>query len=211
MESVESFLKEYFDQVNIPYTEIPRSKVKNKKTPDFQICVFDKKVIIETKEFECGKSDVPFSRGRGFFTAPQPPGMNKIREKLRECSDQFKECGNEITLCVLCNARGILIDLDTQIVGMAMFGDIQICLSARNDHPVRFEYGRNGVSQISRKENGSLISAVAILETYPNQKEFYWRLRIIHNPYARIPLPIKIFNGRFDEEWIYEDNSFIRR
>lgn len=213
MKNAEDLLREYFVRENISYTEIPRSKIKGKKTPDFEACVSGRKVIIEAKDFEYGESDASFSRGHGFFTAPQPPGMNKIRTKLQECSDQFKGYQSEITLCILCNAKKILVDLDTVIVGMAMFGNIDIHLPVGSNNPTRFEYGKDGSRQISRKAGGSLISAVAVLEKKmpQNSKESYWRLRIIHNHYSRTPLPLRTFNSRLDEEWICENDGSIRK
>ena len=193
MEDAAELLEKYFNQEKISYIRIEET---NEKIPDFKARVSEKEVFIEVKSFEEGESDVPFNRGSRFFIAAYPPGMEKIRNALRYCSKQFERYQNEINMCVLCNAKSILIDLDTQIVGMAMFGDIEIRLPG-GDNNLDFVCNRNGPSQILRKEDGSLISAVAVLES----KETWWRLRIIHNPYARTPLPIEIFKGRFDEEW----------
>lgn len=247
----ENALEQYFRQENICYSKIPESDTK---TPDYEILSNGNRIIAEFKEFvSTNKNKQLFNRK--VFTLALPLGMNRIRDKLKECSRQFKEYSGYSCLCVLRNTGGDSIDLSTRIITMAMHGNIFFSISVDIEGKLPaieegFKYGRNAPPQISRKESGSLISAVAILEKiYPNQKnidrnlddlyqeskerkwdkkktlekasekiekikesnpninfdEFKWRLRIIHNPYAKIEFATNTFGGKWNEDYIYQN------
>ena len=246
-------LEEYFRQEAISYKKIKEGK---QQTPDYKVFLKSNRVVIvEFKEFQSTVKDAKLNRKK-ISIKSEPPGLKRIRNKIKECSKQFKSFQNMSTVCVLRNTGGDFIDLSTPIITMAMLGDVyfSVRISGSRTHPPieeGFMYGRNALSQIVRKENGSLVSAVALLEKiYLNQKkidriledlfieskkkrldlkrimergfkrieeiqndnpdvnfdEFKWRLRIIHNPYAKVKFPIKIFGGKWNEEYIYQNN-----
>lgn len=54
-----------------------------------------------------------------------------------------------------------------------------------------------------------------IRKRYPelNTEEQLYRLRITHNPFACIKMPLDIFTSPFDEHWVYnnKENSFVKQ
>ena len=201
-------LEQYFRQENICYRKIPESKKSDIQTPDYEIISGHNKVIIEFKEFTFIDKDRELFNRR-VFTLSSPPGIKRIRNKLRGCSKQFEDYNSRFPcLCVLRNTKGAFIDLSKEVITMAMFGDFYFGVSLDIDGklpPIEqgLQYGRNAPSQILRKGGGSLVSAVAVLE-----KKIKWRLRIFHNHPKRTKIPLSkgTFNGQYDEEWIYEED-----
>ncbi len=176
-------VEEYFKQENILFERITAGV---DSTPDYKVLInneelinkelINKELIVEFKEFEFSENDKTW-QSRRIFTKTEPPGLRRIRNKIKECSKQFKNYQSKPTLCILCNTGCVYVDLSTQILTMAMLGDIIFnipIVSLKNNSVVKegfFEYGRNAPSQIARKPEGSLISAVGVLEgMQPKQK-----------------------------------------
>lgn len=165
MNNIEQHLEEYCRQEKIPFQKIKESI---HKTPDYKLYPKGIPIIAEIKGFERGKEDKQLEIQKVVSRA-EPLGMRRIRDKIIVSSRQFEKYHDRPTLLILCGITPSNVDLSTEIVEMAMFGDISYVFSIDGSlQPSvtqgEWEFGRNAPSQILRKSTGSLISAIAVLE-----------------------------------------------
>ncbi len=192
----EQYFEEYLNQEKISFCKICTC---NQKRPDYRVTVCKQPkidIICEVKEFQ--NKEVQRNK---IFTSKYPPGLKSLREKIKEASNQFAQYKSNSTLLVLCNPNSAFVDLSPEIVIMAMFGDIVYNIVER-----KFICNRNAPSQIARKANGSLISAVAVL-WHLNK----WKLQIILNPSAKNKFPYKYFQVKKDEVFGYKERFGFRK
>jgi hypothetical protein len=233
---------EYLNQSGLKGIKISTS---NTKTPDYLIEKDNNiRVIAEVKEFGISQEEkASYKSNNKDIDYPENKSWDRIRDKIKGCSKQLEAC-NRSTILILDNVtKQTFINLSTKNIIIAMFGNLKY-LYGNDGENIKFQKAildRNSPSQITRKINGSNISAVGVLdkieEDYERNKEAIanniallgeqeitkapmkqyseptidrevYRLRIVHNPYAKNKFPFDIFNSEFDEHWVYENNRF---
>ena len=245
MNEAEVCFEEYCRQEKIAFQKIEEGK---SKSPDYELSTKAGKVIVEIKGFEHAHED-DVLKINPTPSLPEPLGLKRIREKMKDSSRQFIKYQESPTLLILRDTGKSHVDLSTKILKMAMFGDISyvIPLDLEGRAEVdggHWQYGRNAPPQVTRKIGGSWISAVAVLEKICiNEKimekhckafsqqfggnwlknpeipakvielledikaahpdidfnESKWRLRIICNPFSKVPFPSHAFNDNWNE------------
>lgn len=162
---METVFENYLRQEEINYSTIPTSE---SKTADYKVKKDNLEIIAEFKEFYVSDIEKGWIRSnKSCLEYPENAGIKRIRDKLRQSSKQLEVYSCDYPcICLLdnVNIRKTLIDLSTIVVMIAMFGDLSFNYSGNNLDFKEAVLCGNAPSQVLRKEGGSNISAVAIVD-----------------------------------------------
>lgn len=208
-------------QRNIPFWEEAnleqRVEVKTKR-PDFYAEPRESSPFFaEVKEL---REPGPLARvmARTWFSGPYQ-NLKRLRNPVEIASKQlkpYKKLGIAM-LVIFDNARkvGVLlgsIDL-IQLFGMS---EIRVLINVTTGEQVEPPKLHSGSKQILTPDRRRYISAIAVnlpkqghQYVEPTERERPMRLRIVHNPYASVSLPLDIFNDPEDEHIGVENDRWV--
>jgi hypothetical protein len=222
--------------------------VIGKRHPDYLVHSPVGDVLCEVEDFGQGDLDRVVQeqlRRTGVWAGAVDP-YTRIREKLEAAARQLREFRGRHPCVVVLHNPGSVVDLGTDIVQGAMYGDIAFVVAVdptgRSPAVEKGSQFTPGKAKLRSQQN-TTISAVAVLEHYrPNQYKLEealahrskedppkWptkeeikegldilekvrqqhpevdlvvpRLRVVHNVYATIRLPVAAFPGPYDEQY----------
>lgn len=173
-----------------------RIEEEETNTPDYELRINDKAIIVEVKEFtrndEEKKSDKALNDNGAGLALSNTPG-NRVRKKISRSSAQIKARTQEVnpSILVLCDIQygcgQITGHTDPYNIRVGMYGLEQIHLSVPKDKQVSpYSKGMSyGPKKKMTEDQNTSISAIGVLST-PNENEI--KLSIYHNIHAAIPL-----------------------
>jgi hypothetical protein len=178
-------------EMGIKCTSIP---VSRNKTPDFEIELEGRKVIVEVKQIDPNPDEKKqldqFKKdGRAQGSAVIGGRMRKTIRSARKQLQARAKGVHPALLVVYCTFESLAPHTDSNNVKAAMYGFEAVTLTPTDDpdspiasHPAGFGGGRT-----LTEEHNTTISAVGVFE-----KDFWKRthLLVYHNDFAAIPLPI---------------------
>ena len=184
----ETFFEEYCQRKGIRWKRIEESDVC---TPDYDIYVPRRKVVVEVKEIALNEDEKTAQRmyaERGFSSGRITPG-HRVRKKISEASPQIKSRTRSRYpgLLVLFD-RGFMVGhLDPYHIRVAMYGFETVQFAVPRDPRIdpHIIGARYGAKRKMTPEHNTSISAIGVLHT-PNRSSI--ELAVYHNMYAGIPL-----------------------
>ena len=172
--------------------------------------------LVEVESFE---RPGPFQIGSVGGRAVDGDRISKrIRTAVRNATKQlrsYRDLGIPM-LIMLDNWRMVGIPSNIIDLRIALFGTpefrvpIDLC-GGRED--VKEAYWHHGGGQVFNERESLYISAVAWnlpkfrFDDDSMTEERPMNLRVVHNPYATVPLPIEVFNSRDDEHYGYVEEA----
>jgi len=188
--------------------EFEKEHAGKSKHPDYKVEWKAKPVILDVKDF-----DPPAELGGFRYFDP----YRKIREKINQVRDQFKQFKDFPCGLVLCNLGTPDVDLENAAIMLgAMYDDAGFTFPV-----VR---GKGDETQIKHAflEHGKMIRAhrktpqnttISALITLTRIRPHYQRVIVWHNAFARIPFPEDLFCGPYDTHFgiVKEDDGTFQR
>jgi hypothetical protein len=165
------------------------------RTPDYEIYLSRRKVAVEVKEISPNRDEQKaqrLARLGQFVVVSSTPG-DRVRGKISDAVPQLKASTKG-------RCSGLLVLLDTGFVAehtspynirVAMHGFETHYLGVPRDRnqPVYLKDKDFGEGKKTTATQNTSLSAIAVLDPYSDQIT----LRVYHNPYARVPLPLVSF------------------
>jgi hypothetical protein len=156
------------------------------RTPDYEIFVPRRKVVVEVKEIAPNPEERPARKGE-FVVISSTPGQ-RVRGKISDAVPQIKARAKG-------RFPGLLVLMDTGFwaehtspynIRVAMHGFETLLFAVPNDpsHSPYVVDRKFGGSRKMTPTNNTSVSAVAVIGKIGGNLDF----RIYHNPYAAIPL-----------------------
>ncbi len=194
-----------------------RIEVKGKR-PDFYAEPRESSPFFaEIKELQ---KQGPLRRVMAAAWAPDPyQNLNRLREPVEIASKQLKpyEKLRIAMLVVFDNARQVGVSLGSidllQLLGMSEY---RVLINATTGEKVGPAKLHSGSKQVLTPDRRRYISAIAVnlpkqghQYMEPTETERPMRLRILHNPYASVSLPLGIFNDPEDEHIGVENGRWM--
>ncbi len=203
----ETLFERFCESHGIPYLQIPKEEGP---TPDYEIAVGTKRIIVEVKEITPNKeeqeSDWLFAeRGYGEVLS-RTPG-DRVRKKISDCSPQIKArtAGKYPSLLVLFDRGRVAGHLDPYNIRVAMYGLERVHISVPpigmgSPYPTGMSYGPK--RKMTPGDNTSISAIGALFMTGP-ESVF---LNVYHNRFAQVPLkptllaPYRVAQFELDED-----------
>jgi hypothetical protein len=168
------------------------------RTPDYEIYLSRRKVAVEVKEISPNKEELEAQRlaklGQ-FVVVSSTPG-DRVRSKISDAVPQLKAStkGRRSGLLVLLDTGFAAEHTSPYNIRVAMHGFETHYLGVPQDpsQPAYLKDKGFGKGKKTTATNNTSLSAIAILDPHGAQPT----LRIYHNPYAKVPLPLTGF-GKF--------------
>ena len=168
------------------------------RTPDYEIYLSRRKVAVEVKEISPNKDELEaqrLARLGQFVVVSSTPG-GRVRGIISDAVPQLKASTKG-------RCSGLLVLLDTGFaaehtssynIRVAMHGFETHYLGVPQDpnRPVYLKDKDFGKGKKTTASNNTSLSAIAVLDAHSAQIT----LRVYHNPYAKVPLPLVSF-GKF--------------
>ncbi len=208
-------------QRGIPFcdeTNLERCIEVKRKRPDFYAEPRDfPPFFAEIKELqEVG----PLRRVMVGVWAPDPyQNLKRLREPAESAAKQLKpyEKLRIPMLVVFDNARQVGVSLGSidliQLLGMSEY---RVLMNVATGEQVGSATLHSGSKQVLTPDRRRYISAIAVnlpkhghQYVEPVEQERHMRLRVLHNPYASVPLPLAIFNDPEDEHIGVQDGRWV--
>lgn len=188
----EQMFEDFCSRHRIRWRRIPTARAQ---TPDYEIFLARRKVIVEVKEISPNKDELAaerIARQGGFAIVSSTPG-DRVRAKISSAVPQLKAAtkGRMAGLLVLLdtgffaehtspyNIRTAMHGFETHYLGVPQDPNCSVYLKDR-------DFG--GGKKTTPSSNTSL-SAIAVIEPWSTPPS----LRVYHNPFAKVPLPLKSF------------------
>ncbi len=192
--------------------ELERKIVVQGRRPDFYVETRYGPLLVEVESFE-EETVLARLEGGGFGSLNAERIFNRIRTAIKHAKRQLKPYAPLCVpmLIVLDSWRQVGIPNNYTELRSAMFGtpEIRIPLASGDSKPsgqARLHYG---AGQMFNRDQGRYVSAVAwniaterfdtMEERDPMTVERRMRLRVMHNPFAVVPLPREMFSAPEDE------------
>lgn len=203
----------FWDEANLEQ----RIEVKAKR-PDFYAEPRDSSPFFaEVKELQ---KLGPLRRVTPRAWSPDPyQNLKRLRMPVEIASKQLKpyEKLGIAMLVVFDNARKVGVSLGSidllQLLGMS---EIRVLVNVTTGEQVGPQKLHSGSKQVLTPDRRRYISAIAVnlpkqghQYVEPTERERPMRLRILHNPYASVPLPLGIFNDPEDEHIGVENGRWM--
>ncbi|MEX1128039.1 MAG: hypothetical protein WEB50_05705 [Vicinamibacterales bacterium] len=188
------FAENQFEQYLIDSkVEYRRISVASEPTPDFEIVLSGRRIVVEVKQIDMNPED---RRVLAEIRAKQPASYwipNRVRGKLKHVSRQLQAAAisGVPTMVLLCNNVPLHEHGNADEILDAMFGQTTYTVSWPEDRsapPSVSRVSAGGSRAVTRSQNTSL-SAVGVLGRAGSPN----RLRIYHNPFARVEMPTALF------------------
>jgi hypothetical protein len=171
-------------------------------------------LLVEVESFEESTPGLPKSGGGQFYPETF---IKRIRTAVKHAARQLKpyQALQVPMLIVLDNWRMVGIPSDIGFLREALFGSFQFRFRISKDHGIRLEGPKlhHGAGQTLHPERKFYVSAVAwnmpkhaYLYVDPSAEKLM-RLRMIHNDFAPVRLPIDIFSDGEDEHYAYDEGG----
>jgi len=174
------------------------------KTPDYQLTINGKTIIVEVKEITRNKEEQKSDRllmqrgyGEGYSNTPG----DRVRKKIADASAQIKikSLGIHPSILVLSDIKNgcgqITGHTDSYNIMVAMYGLEQILMTVPTNNTFSpFTTGRRyyGPKKKMTENQNTSISAIGVLST-PKQDDIC--LYVYHNVYAANPLDTRLISG----------------
>jgi hypothetical protein len=163
----------------------------NARTPDYEIYLARRKVVVEIKEISPNREELEaerLARLGEFVVVSSTPG-ERVRSKISNAVPQLKTAtkGRYPGLLVLLDIGFAAEHTSDYNIRVAMHGLETHYLGVPHDisKPVYLKDKDFGPGKKTTPNNNTSLSAIAVLN---HQKESP-SLRIYHNPHAKVPLP----------------------
>ncbi|MDE3169382.1 MAG: hypothetical protein KGL75_04490 [Acidobacteriota bacterium] len=190
-------------------TELEQEIAVRGARPDFCVRINPQTLLLaEVKSF----NRPPLALGSGpFVQFPLEPLLKPLRCAVEEAGKQLKayRADGFATIVILDGASARGVPINVEYLRDALFGNPERRIEAdgKTIGPWEPHRGRGQLFHISRKR---YISAVAWNLSKPLNRE-NTRLRVVHNPFSTVPLPLDVFRDKEDEHWGYEgDGRWVR-
>lgn len=179
------------EEQQVPCYRLPEGKCR---TPDFEIELDGKKVIVEVKQLDPNPEEKRLLEQFSKDGRVQGGGVigDRMRKTIRSARKQLQARARGIhpaLLVVYCTFEPLAPHTDPSNVKAAMYGFETVILTPTDDpdFPVTSLPAGFGGGRTMTEEHNTTISAVGVL-----QHDFHKRthLLIYHNDFAVIPLPI---------------------
>ncbi len=197
--TVSEYLFERFCKENgIKCFPIPRSK-DGAKTPDYEVIIDDKKVVVEVKQFDPNPDDKEHQKQlekNGMTEVYQGNMTRRIRGKINDAMPQLKNWAKQEIPSLLFLYSNVPLDAKTiysHNVLEAMYGgESSLIIFPRN--PNVFPYVKNtrfgGDRKVAPKYNTSLSAIVTLREDWKDRKLY---ANFFHNVFSKYP---------FNPDWL---------
>jgi len=189
----ERLFEEFCSRKHIRFRRVAVSKVR---TPDYDVFLPKRKVVVEVKEFTPNPQEVRAAeelRRNKFSVVSFTPG-DRVRKKITEAAPQIRaRCrGRFPGLLVLFDDGVAARHLDSYQIRVAMYGLEQVVFVVPTDprasaYPIDRKYGPK--RKMTADHNTS-VSALAVLTKRPAGD---LQLTVYHNDHAVVPLPESLF------------------
>ncbi len=185
------------------------------QTPDFFVVAHNKVFICEIKNLSKSgaerKDITEFKNKKGNIVGVHfdyNKEIDTIAEKINKANQQFKSTVSFNVPQVLIISSDRFCPLDKNIILKAMYGKIFQRLRIKTSREISKNTSINLpplpsliTDRTLRKDKNILVSAVVIL----NKQDGMF---LLHNLWASVPLPISIFNGENDINYLPEEITF---
>ena len=206
----EGLFEELCQRDKVPYVRL--KALDHKQQPDYEITPGGQLVVVEIKQIEPNNHDLQYAyalktTGRAEQLRNPDEVAQRLRKHIRESRSQFRSYlkGRPVTpslLVVFDNANNKYTHPD--VIQTALHGSERVELLLRKGHdPIVADRGfgpRN--NRTLRPGLNEHLSAVAALDECwlgeigePRQRVL--GLRIFHNPYATVPLPLGLWSNPY--------------
>ena len=188
----EKLFEEFCYANGVPFIRIPTGR---KRTPDYHVTVSNTVVTCEVKQINPNREDLDELSNieKGDAVGRYLP--NRLRGILKNVSRQLKAASvsGRPTLLVIYDNTPFKTYTNHSEVVQALFGQHSVTVRSSNDPGKPLILSRpflGGNRGLGYAHNTSL-SAIGILDGGPTARPL--KLRIYHNPYAKVPLDPELF------------------
>lgn len=169
-----------------------RISEEDSKTPDYELRIHGRRIIVEVKEFSRNKAERESDRlvsKRGYGSVLSNTPGDRVRKKIADSSAQIKARTQRIypSILVLFDRGHVAGHLDSYNIRVAMYGLEQVHIVMPRDSAVSpYTTGISyGPKRKMTEDHNTSISAIGVLFT-PGRSEI--GLHVFHNKYATVPL-----------------------
>lgn len=203
----ETLFEHYCESKGIICRRIPEIETR---TPDYEIVLLGKQVIVEVKEIlptqEEEESD-RLRRQRGYGEAVCYTPGDRIRKKIKASSGQIKPrtLGKNPSILVLCY-RGIHGHLDPYNIRVGMYGLEQLHIAIPpygTGSPYSTGMGYGPKRKMTEEHNTSISAIGALFMPGPDQLVLY----VYHNRFAQVPLESSLLAKHAIPQFELEDET----
>jgi len=177
----EQIFEDFCNENGIHYEKIATGDMDGKKTPDYNLCVDGKLIIVEIKQIDANKEDAELieksKKGVVAFWSKAP---NRVRNKINKARKQIDIDKDSIPYILVLYDNTGFSQINSHAILKAMYGDDIIEIYSTGEERNVFGGGK----KFTEKSN-TTFSAIAILK----KDELKAKLSIFHNKYAKNPLP----------------------
>jgi hypothetical protein len=202
----EALFEAFCDRCRIQYNRVCTGEGK---TPDYDICIKGRKVVVEVKQFDPNPEDIAAEKelaekhcvvyGKG------QPG-DRVRKKITEAGPQIssRARGKYPSILVLYDNVPVALNAAGYNILVAMYGLEKYVFAVSRDpsKPLSIIDHRFGPEKKMTEEYNTSISAIGVLREAPGGKT---EMHIYHNVFAAVELHPSLFAGLPVEQYVLED------
>lgn len=188
----EQMFEHFCNRHRIRWRRIPAASTR---TPDYEMLLARRKVIVEVKEISPNKDELAaqrIARQGGFAVVSSIPG-DRVRAKISNAIPQLKAATKR-------RMSGLLVLLDTGFSAEHTSAyNIRTAMHGFETHYLGVPQDLGSETYLKDKDFGggkkttvssnTSLSAIAVIEPWSVPP----RLKVYHNPFARVPLPLAGF------------------
>jgi hypothetical protein len=174
----EEWFEQYLRDTGHDGADEPEPDLGGTKRPDYLVQKNGARAIVEVKEFEVSDHErrkrAALERGQS-FEAHAKKALQQVRGRVHDAARQlkpFRDLGLPLVV-VLANPRGVLVRLDSDEVGWALYGDPTVSgwVDARTGERVHMTPVRGHNGRLTNSH--PYLSAIAVLSIRPHAADFY--------------------------------------
>lgn len=180
----EILFESYCANKKIACNKIPETNIK---TADYFLNIESYKIIVELTQFNINEKEKELSRS--LMTTKtvvyRPEDVTRIRQKVKDKSEQLKSYKNYPAILIFYDNRSIFSTIDWDSIRYALYGEDEYNYVYREDTDEVISIGHPfGKGKTFRKNNKSYISAIGMLQPADVESS----LTLFHNYFAKKPL-----------------------
>jgi hypothetical protein len=206
----EGFFEKYLLSQGLVNVEFEKLHEGKSKRPDYTVQIDGREYLFDVKDFE---PQHPIG-----FGSYDP--HDRIRERIDEARDKFKEYKSSPCCLVLFNNDAPLIHLETPTIMLgAMYGDLGVAVdfdpmtASFDPKTARSQFlGRGKMIRPnwSNPQNTTISAMMTLRRIVVRQTDERIGVIVWENAFARIPFPRTLFCGAYDERYGLDGDEIAR-
>lgn len=200
----EIIFERFCSSKGISFRKIPET---NNKTPDYCLHIEDYKIIVELTQFDINEKEKDL--GKSLLTAKTivyyPEDEKRIRQKVKDKSEQLKPYKDYPTILIFLDNRSIFSTIESDSIKYALYGEDEYnYVYGEDKNDFVFIDQTFGKGKTFREKNKDYISAVGLIKLIDLKAS----LTLFHNYFANRSLEEGICKNIADRQFKIIIDSF---